>query len=158
MTSILSSSSGLYTNPISAVGNSGLTSPDGAEFANVTLTNGSNLTVSGSMTIQNTKVDGTATMTFNDAIDFGKLAPATPGGNFTFLKAGPVDIDLGATTAYNTLDSKATIGVSGGRLIANGALAHRQLPRRLAVRILDWLAARSPLAACLPLQLVPRTH
>ena len=134
MSSLLRTSNNDFSaNPITVSGNSGLRG-EGASvtYGDVTLTNGSTLTVGGAMKINNTIVDGTAQMNFDNVIDFGKLAPATAGGSFVFVKGGNATLDLRSTaTSYNNLDSKATIGVAAGRLEAAGALATPATPSSL---------------------------
>jgi hypothetical protein len=123
MSSILRVSNSDFTaNPITVSGNSGLRGEGAtAKYGDVRLNNGSVLTVGGAMSINNTIVDGSTRVNFDDTVDIGKLRPATAGAAFTFVKGGPAELDLSATTVNNTLDNKATIGVAAGRLIVAGA-------------------------------------
>jgi hypothetical protein len=93
MKSVLQSGNFDMTNPITVSGtNNGLRGDGGVKYTNVTLPNGTAVRVGGAMSLVNPVVDGTATINFDNQIDFGIPQPATPGGNLTLLTGGPADL------------------------------------------------------------------
>jgi hypothetical protein len=124
---LLTSNNDFTANPISVTENSGLTGDGGARYGTVTISDGKSLSVGGQMSIDNTVINGTARMNFQNQIDFGKIAPGTAGANFTLLKGGPATVDLrNATTKYTDLPANGSIGVAEGTLILAGAQGTNQ--------------------------------
>jgi hypothetical protein len=115
------------TNTVTASGNSGLTVERPTTMPNITLADGTVLSVSGNrVTMTQTTVTGRVQVNMNHTqagyatFNPGTIVPATAGAPWTFIKGGGSSF-VASGPNFNALTSAHGVGVAGGRLIAHGA-------------------------------------